>query len=112
MEDPFPHPKSHARHRCQRRGTTRNVWTTLHAYADVMTHVGQGATAHSISRVAACEMKADGIASDEIARVCRRAVVEIDGSPMTVIAGRQRHGRHYFRNRPRRLADKRAHRRR
>jgi hypothetical protein len=112
MGDPFPHPKSHARHRCQRRGTTRSVWNTLHAYADVATHVGHGATSHSISRAAAREMKADGIASDEIDRARRRAVVEIDGTPMTLIAGRQSTGQHYFHNRPRGQSDKRIRRRR
>jgi len=112
MADTFPHPRSHARQRCQRRGTTRSVWEKLQAYSYESVHVGEGAIAISVSREAALEMKADGLTSDEIERVCKRAIVEIDGSPMTVISGRQRRGQHYFHNRPRRLADKRARRRR
>ncbi len=112
MADPFPHPCSHARQRCQLRGTTRSLWENLQAYSYESAHVGEGAIALSVSREAALEMKADGLSSDEIDRVRRRAIVEINGSPMTVISGRQRRGRHYFSNRPRSLADKRARRRR
>jgi len=112
MADQFPHCGTHPHDQCQRRGWQQLTWRNVHRYADCVAHVGQGAVALSVSRQAALEMKADGVPPHEIERVRRRAIVEIDGSPMTVISGRQRRGRHYFRNRPRGLADKRARRRR
>ena len=72
MVDSYPRCRTHARRRCQQRGTTRSMWATFQSYADVAVHVGRGATALSLSRQTASEMRADGIASDVIDRVCHR----------------------------------------
>ena len=112
MTDTFPRAHTHPRSRCQQRATTRRVWDNHSNYADISVPVGHGAIALSVSRDAAREMKADGFGSDEIDRVCRRALVEIDGQPMTVIAGRRRRSRHYFRNRQQGLACRRFRHRR
>jgi hypothetical protein len=112
MADQFPQCGTHPRTNCQRRGWKQLAWHSFNNYADCIAHVGRGAVALSVSREAALEMKADGFSSGDIERARRRAIVEIDGAPMTVISGRQHRGRHYFRNRPRSLADKRSRRRR
>ena len=112
MVESFPRAQTHPRSRCQQRATTRRVWINHSDYADVVVPVGQGAIALSVSRKAAREMKADGFGSDEIDRVCRRALVEIDGRPMTVISGRRRRSRHYFRNRQQGLSCRRPRHRR
>ena len=112
MLESFPRSRSHARYRCQQRATPRQLYMVFQAYADAAAHVGNRAVAVSISRQTAREMRADGIASDLIDRARRRAIVELDGTPLTLIAGRERSGRHYFRNRPRSQSEKRARRRR
>ena len=107
MCDPFIRRSGHARARLQQRGTSRRLYIVQQDYADTIAHIGRGTIASSVSRSAACEMRADGVRSDEISRARRRAHVEIDGVLLTIIVGRQQKGQRYFRNRPRRLSDRR-----
>jgi hypothetical protein len=56
--------------------------------------VGRGATALSLSREAALEMRAEGVTSDVVERAFRR----IRRTGLTVITGCERRGRHYRRH--------------
>ena len=87
----------HARRRCAQRGTNAHLLAAVRDWADVEVPVGNGAVAVSLSRSAAAEMRAEGIRSDLIERALRRALVEGEGSIVTLIAGRERRGRRYRR---------------
>lgn len=85
----------HARRRCAQRGTSGQVFATCDEWADREVPVGRGATALSLSRDAAREMRAEGVPSDIVDRALRRTIVQASGRAVTVIVGRERRGRHY-----------------
>jgi hypothetical protein len=85
------------RRRCAQRGTNSRLLLAMHDWADVEIPVGRGATALSLSREVALEMRAEGVSADVVERALRRIVVEADGHAVTVIAGHERRGLHYRR---------------
>jgi hypothetical protein len=88
---------AHMRRRCAQRGTNGRLLLTLSDWADVEISVGRGATALSLSREAALEMRAEGISAGDVERALRRVVVQAGGQAVTVITGYERRGRHYRR---------------
>lgn len=96
---------AHARRRCAQRGTSARLLSAVQEWADTEVPVGRGAISLSLSAEAAREMRAEGMPSDLIERAQRRAIVQSDGCALTVIAGRERRGRHYLR-RTRRGSDR------
>jgi hypothetical protein len=88
---------AHARRRCAQRGTNSLLLNAVHDWADIEVAVGNGATSLSLSQDAADAMRSAGLSSDIIDRARRRAVVQIEGRTLTVIAGRDRRGLHYRR---------------
>jgi hypothetical protein len=75
------------RRRCAQRGTNGRLLLTLSDWADVEISVGRGATALSLSREAALEMRAEGISAGDVERALRRVVVQAGGQAVTVITG-------------------------
>ncbi len=88
---------AHARRRCAQRGTNARLLDAVHEWADIEVAVGKGATSLSLSRDAADAMRAAGLPSDLIDRALRRALVQIEGRTLTIIAGRDRRGLRYRR---------------
>jgi len=85
---------AHMRRRCAQRGTNSRLLKAME-WADVEVPVGRGAIALSLSREAALEMRAEGVPAGIVERALRRVVVQADGRAVTLIAGRERRGRHY-----------------
>ena len=86
---------AHARNRCRQRGTSVRMLTTVYDWADLEVPVGGGFTALSISAQTATEMRAEGCPIELLERARRRALVQRGGNVITVVAGRERRGRHY-----------------
>lgn len=86
---------AHARRRCAQRGTNSRLLDAVHDWADIEVAVGNGATSLSLSQDAAAAMRSAGLPSDLIDRARRRAVVQVEGRTLTVIAGRDRRGLRY-----------------
>lgn len=88
---------AHGRTRCRQRGTNHRLLEVVRDWADLEVPVGGGARALSVSDAAAAEMRAEGCPSDLVERAKRRTLVQHAGLVVTVIAGRERRGRHYRR---------------
>jgi hypothetical protein len=90
---------AHGRTRCRQRGTSDALLSIVHDWFDTEVPVGGGSVAVSVSARAAAEMRAEGISAGLVDMARRRALVLSGGRTVTVIAGRQRRGQRYWRQR-------------